>query len=57
MTNIKKLEKWNKKVDKFRLERSVNWDLAIVKKIDKFSIEIETEYEKKELLSTKTSRG
>ncbi|MGY9040423.1 MAG: penicillin-binding protein 1A, partial [Candidatus Pelagibacterales bacterium] len=47
LTNIKKLEKWNKKVDKFKLEKSINWDLAIVKKIDKFSIEIETEYEKK----------
>ena len=50
LTNIKKLEKWNKKVDKFRLERSVNWDLAIVKKIDKFSIEIETEYKKKGII-------
>ncbi|WP_415314617.1 penicillin-binding protein 1A [Candidatus Pelagibacter sp. Uisw_137] len=47
LTNIKKLEKWNKKVDKFKLEKSINWDLAIVNKIDKFSIEIETEYEKK----------
>ena len=45
LTNIKKLEKWNKKVDKFKLEKSINWDLAIVKKIDKFSIEIETEYD------------
>ncbi|MDA9042274.1 PBP1A family penicillin-binding protein [Candidatus Pelagibacter sp.] len=47
LTNIKKLEKWNKKVDKFKLEKSINWDLAIVNKIDKFSIEIETEYKKK----------
>lgn len=47
LTNVKKLEKWNKKVDKFKLEKSINWDLAIVNKIDKFSIEIETEYEKK----------
>ena len=50
LTNIKKLEKWNKEVDKFRLERSINWDLAIVKKIDKFSIEIETEYKKKGII-------
>lgn len=51
LTNIKKLEKWNKEVDKFRLERSINWDLAIVKKIDKFSIEIETEYKKKGIIN------
>ncbi|MDC0941422.1 PBP1A family penicillin-binding protein [Candidatus Pelagibacter sp.] len=50
LTNIKKLEKWNKEVDKFRLEKSINWDLAIVKKIDKFSIEIETEYKKKGII-------
>jgi penicillin-binding protein 1A len=50
LTNIKKLEKWYKKVDKFRLEKSINWDLAIVKKIDKFSIVIETEYEKKGII-------
>jgi len=34
---------WIKGLDKFRLEKSINWDLAIVKKIEKFSIEIETE--------------
>nr|MBC8300156.1 PBP1A family penicillin-binding protein [Pelagibacterales bacterium] len=50
LTNIKELEKWNKDVDKFRLEGSINWDLAIVKKIDKFSIEIETEYKKKGII-------
>ncbi|MDA7847316.1 PBP1A family penicillin-binding protein [Candidatus Pelagibacter sp.] len=50
LTNIKKLEKWNKEVDKFRLEKSINWDLAIIKKIDKFSVEIETEYEKKGII-------
>ena len=50
LTNVKNLEKWNKDLDKFRLERSINWDLAIVKKIDKFSIEIESEYEKKGII-------
>ena len=50
LTNIKKLEKWNKEIDKFRLEKSINWDLAIIKKIDKFSVEIETEYEKKGII-------
>ncbi|MDA8825153.1 PBP1A family penicillin-binding protein [Candidatus Pelagibacter bacterium] len=50
LTNIENLEKWNKDLDKFGLERSINWDLAIIKKIDKFSIEIETEYEKKGII-------
>jgi penicillin-binding protein 1A len=50
LTNIKKLEKWNQKVDKFRLEKSINWDLAIINKIDKFSITIETEYKKKGII-------
>ena len=39
----KKLNNWKDKIDKFRLEKSINWNLAIVKKINKFSIEIETE--------------
>ena len=39
----KKIINWKDKIDKFRLEKSINWDLAIIKKIDKFSVEIETE--------------
>ena len=39
----KKLNSWKDKLDKFKLEKSVNWNLAIVKRIDKFLIEIETE--------------
>ncbi|MDB9937494.1 PBP1A family penicillin-binding protein, partial [Candidatus Pelagibacter sp.] len=39
----KKLNDWKNKLDKYRLEKSINWNLAIVKKIDKFSVEIETE--------------
>jgi penicillin-binding protein 1A len=50
LTNIKKLEKWNQKVDKFKLEKSINWGLAIIKKIDKFSIVIETEYGNKGII-------
>jgi len=50
LINIKKLEKWDQEVDKFRLEKSINWDLAIIKKIDKFSITIETEYKKKGII-------
>jgi len=39
----KKLNNWKNKIDKFKLEKSIEWNLAIVKKIDKFSVEIETE--------------
>ncbi len=34
---------WNKDLKKFNLEKSIDWSLAIVKKINKFSAEIETE--------------
>ena len=37
------IDNWTIGLEKFRLEKSINWDLAIIKKIDKFSIEIETE--------------
>ena len=41
----KKNTNWKDKLDKFKLEKSINWNLAIIKKIDKFSVEIETENE------------
>jgi len=34
---------WFKDLDKFNLEKSINWQLAIVKLVDKFSVEIETQ--------------
>ena len=34
---------WNKNLEKFYLEDSINWKLAIVKKINKFSVDIETQ--------------
>ncbi len=43
ISNKKNLNNWNAGLDKFRLEKSINWSLAIVKKITKFSVEIETE--------------
>ena len=39
----KNFKNWTVGLEKFRLEKSINWDLAIVKKIKKFSLEIETE--------------
>ena len=32
---------------KYNLEKNINWELAIVKKINKFSVEIQTEDKKK----------
>ncbi len=34
---------WDKNLDKFNLEKSIKWKLAIVKKVSKFSADIETE--------------
>jgi penicillin-binding protein 1A len=39
----KNVDSWTNELEKFRLEKSINWDLAIIKKIDKFSVQIETE--------------
>jgi len=33
---------WKKNLEKFKLEKSIDWKIAIVKKIDQFSAEIET---------------
>jgi penicillin-binding protein 1A len=41
--NKKMLNNWNEGLDQFKLEKSINWDLAIIKKFDKFTAEIETE--------------
>ncbi|MDB4193160.1 PBP1A family penicillin-binding protein [Candidatus Pelagibacter sp.] len=39
----KNITNWKDKLDKFKLEKSINWNLAIIIKINKFSVEIETE--------------
>ena len=40
----KKISKdWNKNLDKFKLEKSLGWEIAIIKKINKFEANIETE--------------
>ena len=43
LTNIIILRTGLKQVDKFKLENSINWKISIVKKVDQFSVEIETE--------------
>ena len=44
---------WNVGLNKFELEKSINWDLAIIKKIDKFSVEIETQRTQKGIIEYK----
>ena len=43
--NFTKIKNWKKNIKKYKLEGSLNWKLAIVKKINKFSVMIETEEE------------
>ncbi len=43
LTNKKYSKNWNTDLKKFKIEKSLNWKLAIVKKVKKFNVEIETE--------------
>ncbi len=43
LTNKIYNSEWKKDLEKYKLENSINWKLAIVKKVDKFLAEIETE--------------
>jgi len=43
LANKKYFKNWNKDINKFYLENSIGWELAIVKKLNKFSANIETE--------------
>ncbi len=38
----RKNKDWNKNLDKFNLEKTIGWDIAIVKRIDKFETVIQT---------------
>jgi penicillin-binding protein 1A len=42
LLNKRNKTNWSKGLEKYDLEKSINWDLAIVKKIRQFSAEIET---------------
>ncbi len=42
LTNKNLSSDWSKDLKKFKLEQSINWKIAIIKKINKFSAEIET---------------
>ena len=41
--NKKITNNWSKDLKKYKLEKTIGWDLAIIKKINKFSVDIETE--------------
>jgi len=43
LTNKSYSENWKDNLEKFNLENSINWQLAIVKSLNKFSAQIETE--------------
>ena len=43
LSNKEYTKNWFKDLKKYKLEKSINWNLAIVKKINKFSVAIETE--------------
>tara|TARA_B100002051_G_scaffold271598_1_gene306626 strand:- start:1528 stop:3870 length:2343 start_codon:yes stop_codon:yes gene_type:complete len=43
LTNKKYSKDWNNNLENYKLEKSIGWNLAIVKKIGKFNVEIETD--------------
>ncbi len=47
LLNKQKNRNWKKSLSKYHLEKSLGWELAIVKKIDKFTTVIETENNEK----------
>ncbi len=53
ITNKKNLVQWNKDLEKYKIEKSIGWNLAIIKKINKFSLEIETESKFKGIIKYK----
>ena len=42
LENKKVSKNWNKDLEKFKLEKSIGWEIAIIKKIKKFEVIIET---------------
>ncbi len=53
LKNIKYKDDWNKNLEKYELEKSIGWEIAIVKKIKKFSTIIETQDKKEGLIEYK----
>ena len=53
LTNKDYNSDWNKGLEKYRLENSISWKLAIVKKLNKFSAEIEIQDNKQGIIEYK----
>ena len=53
LLNKKYNNKWNNNLKDYKLEKSINWKLAIVKKINQFSAEIETNEKYKGIIEYK----
>jgi len=53
IVNKKYSKNWFKDLNKFKLEKSINWNLAIVKKLNKFSADIETDNKLKGIIEYK----
>ena len=53
LANKKNNKEWFKNLDNYKLEKSINWELAIVKKINKFSIEVESKSKEKGVIEYK----
>ena len=51
LDNINYKTNWIESVKKFKLEKSIGWELAIVKKINKFNVEIEINNKKEGLIN------
>ena len=53
LTNITYTKNWKKNIKKFKLENSLNWEIAIVRDINKFETIIETEKNTKGIIKYK----
>ncbi len=51
LINKKYSQNWRKDLDKFKLEKTINWQLAIVTKVNNSFIEIETKDKKKGIIN------
>ena len=50
LKNFKIIKNWHKNLEEFKLEKSLGWEIAIIKKIDKFKVNIETTNNKKGII-------
>ena len=53
LKNKKLNNEWKKELEKFRIEKSIGWEIAIVKRIDKFEAVIETKDNKTGIIEYK----